>query len=133
MLKIIKKMIKIVRHRFSFFLLGLIILSLFLALNMTFTSKHDLVNSSWTTTTQVIPLNHVSLTTGYICIFISTILWGCYLMPVKHYDTGDGVFFQFIMCISIWFTGVFVDCIKDFPKFYGLTVIGGVGIVFGFD
>jgi glucose uptake protein GlcU len=58
-------------------------------------------------------------------MFLSVVIWGCNVLPLKHYDTGDGIFFQFIMCVSIWLTGVVVNCIREFPKFYGLTAIGG--------
>jgi hypothetical protein len=38
---------------------------------------------------------------------------------VKHYDTGDGMFFQLVVAISIWTTGLIVQVAKGFPQFYG--------------
>ena len=121
------------KSRFSIF--ALIVLSLILVINMTsFTGNGQyLINTtilpsttSTTSSTDIVPISHVSITFAYICVFIASILWGAFLLPVKHYDTGDGIFFQFVMCVSIWFTGIFVNCIRQFPKFYGSTVIGGV-------
>ena len=31
------------------------------------------------------PLSHVSVLVGYICLVISTLLWGTFYLPVKHY------------------------------------------------
>ena len=134
--KMFKMLIK-TRLRVVMLLLVLLVFLLLLVKNMSYT---DLINTNYmprmsstlTTSTKPIPFSHVSITAGYICVIVSTVLWGGYLLPVKHYDTGDGVFFQFVMCISIWFTGIFVNCVRDFPKFYGLTVLGGVGIHFAY-
>ena len=81
-------------------------------------------------TTDVVPPSHVSITVAYICIFVASILWGVFLLPIKHFDTGDGIFFQFVMCVSIWFTSIFVHAIRQFPTFYGWTVVGGVRILY---
>jgi hypothetical protein len=121
------------KARFS--ILALIVLSLILVINMTsFTGIGQyLINTtslpsttSTTSSTDIVPISHLSIAFAYICVFTASILWGAFLLPVKHYDTGDGIFFQFVMCVSIWFTGIFVNFIRQFPKLYGLTVIGGV-------
>ena len=117
------------KARFSLF--ALLVLSLFLVINMQLaTDKSYLTNATSSShiaaTTDVVPLSHVSITVAYICIFVASILWGVFLLPIKHFDTGDGIFFQFVMCVSIWFTSIFVHAIRQFPTFYGWTVVGGV-------
>ena len=37
---------------------------------------------------------------------------------------GDGMFFQMILCIAIWLVGFVVNCIRDFPKFFPLPMLG---------
>ena len=124
-------MIAKVRFLLVFFML--FILSLISVKNMTSFNESFYLSSSSSlisTTTKAVPFSHVSLTTGYICVFVSTILWGTFLLPIKHFNTGDGVFFQFVTCIAVWFTGVFVYCIREFPRFYVLASLGGVFIKF---
>jgi hypothetical protein len=45
---------------------------------------------------------------------------------VKHYETGDGMFFQFVVCIGIWISGMVVFAVQSFPKFYAVPLLGGV-------
>jgi hypothetical protein len=40
-------------------------------------------------------------------------------LPVKYYETGDGMFFQLIVAFSIWTTGIIVHAVQGFPQFYG--------------
>jgi glucose uptake protein GlcU len=63
---------------------------------------------------------------GFLCLAISIFFYGTFLLPVKKYDTGDGVFFQFVLCSGIFLVGFIVNCIQSFPTFYGLPMIGGV-------
>ena len=36
-----------------------------------------------------------------------------------------GMFFQWILCSSIWFMGLCVNAMRHFPKFYPLAMLGG--------
>ncbi len=46
-------------------------------------------------------------------------------------DLGDGIFFQFIMCISIWISGMIVHAVRDFPQIYAFSILAGVIQTFG--
>lgn len=76
-------------------------------------------------TTTIAPTSISSDLIGYFCLFISSVLYGGNNLPVKHYDTGDGMFFQLVVAISIWTTGLIVQVAKGFPQFYALPLLGG--------
>ena len=40
-------------------------------------------------------------TTGYYAVSLSIFFFGTNYIPVKHIKVGDGVFFQFVMCVAI--------------------------------
>lgn len=63
--------------------------------------------------------------TGFIFLFASSIFYGSNYLPVKQYETGDGLFFQLILCIGIWIVGFIVNCVREFPKFYAFPLLGG--------
>ena len=37
---------------------------------------------------------------GYISLFVSSAFYGLSYVPVKKYETGDGIFFQLVVCIG---------------------------------
>jgi hypothetical protein len=85
------------------------------------------------TTTPFSPTNttHVHSDTvpsfvGYIALSISVFFLGSNYLPVKAFETGDGMFFQLILTSGIWFVGFVVNCIQGFPKMYPLAMLGGV-------
>lgn len=61
---------------------------------------------------QVVP-NYV----GFICLAVSVLFFGSNYLPIKAYDTGDGMFFQLILTTAIWSVGFVVNCIRNFPKY----------------
>lgn len=83
--------------------------------------------TTWTnTTTSLPPITPTgSMLWGYLSIILCVFCWGTNFIPVKHYETGDGVFFQFIMCTAIWSFGFLIDIIKGSPQFYALPMLGG--------
>ncbi len=62
---------------------------------------------------------------GYICAFISVFFFGTNFLPVKAFDTGDGVFFQWVLCIGVWLVGVAVQLIRQ-AAFEPLAMVGGM-------
>ncbi len=85
-------------------------------------------NNSTTTTTPSVPPSvptELTLVIGYICIAIACIFFGIFNLPVKHYKTGDGMFFQLLVGLSIWSVSLLVNCVRGFPKFYALPMLGG--------
>jgi hypothetical protein len=46
-----------------------------------------------------------------------------------NYDSfllGDGLFFQLVLCLGIWTVGFIVNCVRNFPPFHPLAMVGGV-------
>ncbi len=89
-----------------------------------FTTESPLFN----TTTSLPPsVNNDTLPsyTGFIFLIGSSILYGSNYLPVKQFNTGDGMFFQLLLCIGIWLVGFVLNCVRGFPKFYALPLLGG--------
>ncbi len=62
---------------------------------------------------------------GYSGLLLASVLWGANNLPVKHYETGNGMFFQFIVGIAIWSTGIVIHALRGFPKFQPFALLGG--------
>ena len=87
----------------------------------------DMLNNQ---TTAEIPIdaegNKLPVFVGFLFLIGSSVLYGSNYVPVKQFETGDGMFFQLILCLGIWFVGLIVNCIQNFPKFYPLPMLGGL-------
>jgi drug/metabolite transporter (DMT)-like permease len=68
---------------------------------------------------------------GFLCMLGSAILFGSNYLPVKQYETGDGMFFQLVQCLGIWIVGFVIHAIRSFPRFYALPMLGGFLWVLG--
>lgn len=62
---------------------------------------------------------------GYCCALISVFFFGTNFLFVKAYDTNDGVFFQWCLCMGIWLCGLVVQFIRGSP-FEPFAMIGGI-------
>jgi len=62
---------------------------------------------------------------GYICVAIAVLMFGSNFVPVKKFKTGDGVFFQWILCCAIWIAGFVVNVARGFPPFKPFAMLGG--------
>jgi len=62
---------------------------------------------------------------GYAGCGISVLFFGTNFAPIKKFETGDGMFFQWIVCTAIWLVGLCVHAVRDFPTFYPLAMLGG--------
>ena len=62
---------------------------------------------------------------GVALTIIPTICFGSNYIPVKSFETGDGVFFQWVMSVAILIGGFITYCIQHFPTFYVEAAIGG--------
>lgn len=96
----------------------------------------DYVNSTVgpyfnTTTTNVLTttlpnnITETNIILGYTCMGVACLFFGIFNVPVKHYKTGDGMFFQLLVALGIWSVSLIVNCIQGFPKFYALPMLGG--------
>jgi hypothetical protein len=87
------------------------------------TAVTDFMN--FTTTVGPEPAPHYSLGVGFIAVALAAVLFGSNLLPIKKFETGDGMFFQWIYCASVWITGFVVNIVKGFPVFHPLAMLGG--------
>lgn len=87
----------------------------------------DFINFANTTlpTTTVAPIAPVPPLWGFIGLVIAVLFFGSNYLPVKQYETGDGMFFQLIICVAIWSVGLVVWWVRGFPQFYALPMLGG--------
>lgn len=67
----------------------------------------------------------MSVLQGYMCAAISVLFFGSNFSVVAKYDPGDGMFFQFALCVGIWCTGLVVLLLRGAPEFYPLALMGG--------
>ena len=55
--------------------------------------------------------------------------FGTNFIPIKQFKTGDGVFFNFVLCTGIWVVGLIVNLIRHEngaePQFEPLAMLGG--------
>ena len=68
---------------------------------------------------------------GYVGAIVAIIFFGTNFIPVKKFDTGDGMFFQWVLCVGIWLVGLVVNLIRHQPPFYYPALIGGFLWTFG--
>uniref|UniRef100_A0A8D0FBF3 Transmembrane protein 144 n=1 Tax=Strix occidentalis caurina TaxID=311401 RepID=A0A8D0FBF3_STROC len=70
-------------------------------------------------------MSRVLLTIGFTSSTVAVLLFGTNFVPVKKFDTGDGMFFQWILCASIWIVSLVVNLIQNCPRFWPLAMVGG--------
>ncbi|KAL5966919.1 hypothetical protein TSMEX_005348 [Taenia solium] len=68
-------------------------------------------------------------TAGWVAIVVCAICFGTNLIPVKKFNMGDGLGFQWLMCTGILIVGVVVQLIVGtlyrVPQFHPLAMAGG--------
>ncbi|TRY68119.1 hypothetical protein DNTS_025216 [Danionella cerebrum] len=69
--------------------------------------------------------NSTDLTYGFISCAVSAVFFGSNFVPVKKIETGDGMFFQWILCAAIWTVSLVVNIILNSPKFWPFAMLGG--------
>ncbi|PNI63350.1 TMEM144 isoform 11, partial [Pan troglodytes] len=69
--------------------------------------------------------NGADLTFGYISCFVAILLFGSNFVPLKKFDTGDGMFLQWVLCAAIWLVALVVNLILRCPKFWPFAMLGG--------
>jgi hypothetical protein len=67
---------------------------------------------------------------GFIGCIVASLFFGSNLVPVKQFSAGDGFFFQFVSCVTIFIVGLIIDIIINNQRFYPLVMIGGRRICF---
>jgi hypothetical protein len=84
----------------------------------------SLTNTTISTTTTA-PAVIIPAYWGYLSLVLAVFFFGSNYLPVKQYETGDGMFFQLVLCLAIWSVGFVVYFIRGFPRFYALPMVGG--------
>jgi len=64
--------------------------------------------------------------TGLVAVAIAVFFFGSNFVPIKRYKTGDGMFFQWALCIGIWHVGLCVNIIRGQPEFQPIAMCGGL-------
>jgi len=83
-----------------------------------------------------VAVNHTNNTViapwiGYISTVAVGVFWGSNFVPVKSYDAGDGLFFQWVLCSAVFVVGFIVYASRGFPVFQPLAMLGGFLWCFG--
>lgn len=70
-------------------------------------------------------VSHLAL--GYVCCLLASVAYAVNYLPVKRYDTGDGIFFTFAMSAGILLVGLLTGLFQQEPlDFEPLAALGGV-------
>lgn len=62
---------------------------------------------------------------GFICCIIAGVCFGSNFLPVKKYEVGDGIVFQWIMCCGILIVGLITVGFEKEREVHTLTMVGG--------
>ncbi|CAJ1347233.1 unnamed protein product [Effrenium voratum] len=69
---------------------------------------------------------------GYACCLIASVAYAVNFLPVKKYETGDGIFFTFAMSLGILMVGLAMGLNQHDPfGFEPLAALGGVIFTMG--
>ncbi|CAJ1404156.1 unnamed protein product [Effrenium voratum] len=72
------------------------------------------------------------LALGYACCLIASVAYAVNFLPVKKYETGDGIFFTFAMSLGILMVGLVMGFMQHEPfVFEPLAAVGGVIFTMG--
>ncbi|KAF6097724.1 transmembrane protein 144 [Phyllostomus discolor] len=69
--------------------------------------------------------NGTDLTIGFISSSAAILLFGSNYVPLKKYNTGDGMFLQWVLCAAIWLVALVANLILRCPKFWPFAMVGG--------
>ena len=56
---------------------------------------------------------------------VAVVIFGTNFIPVKKIATGDGLFFQLIVCVHIWLVGLIICFIRQSFVLHPLPMLGG--------
>ena len=104
---------------------------------------HDINLANGTSTIVPIPPSPVLAIWGYLAVVVCGLSFGSASLPIKKFEAGnfvilkrsknfytffckgDGVTFSLVSALALWSVGLIVHCIRDFPTFYFLPMLGG--------
>ncbi|XP_043918387.1 transmembrane protein 144 [Protopterus annectens] len=62
---------------------------------------------------------------GFSACAVAAVFFGSNFVPIKKFDTGDGMFFQWILCAAIWLVSLIANIILHSPQFWPFAMLGG--------
>jgi glucose uptake protein GlcU len=62
---------------------------------------------------------------AYLAIILAVLIFGTNFIPVKKIATGDGLFFQLIVCVHIWLVGLIICFFRSNYVLHPLPMLGG--------
>ncbi|KAK5983820.1 hypothetical protein GCK32_006423 [Trichostrongylus colubriformis] len=68
---------------------------------------------------------------GLVSATLATVLYGSCYVPVRWFEAGDGMYFQWLMCIGQLLAGVAELSLTDWPPIYPLGMFGGMFFAIG--
>ena len=83
------------------------------------------ITTTTTAKNEVLPDRLILAMWGYIAVVVCGFCFGSASLPIKKFEAGDGVVFQLASSLALWSVGLIVHCIRSFPRFYFLPMIGG--------
>ncbi|KAK3801140.1 hypothetical protein RRG08_006860 [Elysia crispata] len=87
-------------------------------------TNYSTPTTATTTTTTEHTITASETSVGFVCVIIAVLVYGSNNVPVKKFSTGDGVFFQWVVCNGIFLVGLVVQLIQN-SKFFPLVMLGG--------
>ncbi|EFP03107.1 hypothetical protein CRE_28219 [Caenorhabditis remanei] len=73
----------------------------------------------------------MSASIGMAACAVSSVFFGSMFVPIKSYDSRDGIFAQWMMSIAILLVGFVVFAYTGFSGFYPLAMLGGASWCIG--
>ncbi|XP_013857440.1 transmembrane protein 144b [Austrofundulus limnaeus] len=62
---------------------------------------------------------------GLTANMAAVVLYGSTFVPVKRIETGDGMFYHWVSCASIWIVSLLGEIVFQSPKFHPIAMLGG--------
>uniref|UniRef100_A0A1I7X7P2 Transmembrane protein 144 n=1 Tax=Heterorhabditis bacteriophora TaxID=37862 RepID=A0A1I7X7P2_HETBA len=72
-----------------------------------------------------------SVPIGIISGIVSTVTFGSTYVPVRWFEAGDGLYFQWLMAIGQFMVGMVVLASSGWPPIYPVAMLGGVFFTLG--
>uniref|UniRef100_A0A914GQS0 Uncharacterized protein n=1 Tax=Globodera rostochiensis TaxID=31243 RepID=A0A914GQS0_GLORO len=62
---------------------------------------------------------------GYLSLSVSCLAFGFAFVPLKRYDTRDGLFVQWVQCSVVFMAGLIINIARGLPPFNLTAAVGG--------
>ena len=62
---------------------------------------------------------------GLVSCLVGSVFFGTQYVPIRPFETGDGLFVQWMSGVGIFLVGLVVQAARGFPTFVPLSMLGG--------